>query len=491
MKKLGTLFLGLVLLITLVVFYRAWQGFEDRQLNPGEDLSLDIPIEAAVERFSKSLQFATVSGDVEPRVDAAALSELRQFLVASFPLVHAKGNPLVINQHSLVFHFPGTDPSLKPILLMGHMDVVPADPVSLDQWTYPPFSGEIADGQIWGRGAIDDKVTVMALMEAMESLLDEDVRLDRDVYFAFGHDEEIGGEQGASAIAEYFQSRDLRFEFVLDEGGAVTVGVTPGVSNPVATIGIAEKGYLDLQLSVTDSGGHSSQPRDHTAAGILAQALVKLENDQFPARTDFVEATFSDLGVYSGWTQRIAMANLWLLEPLVIPTLLGNTATAASLRTTTAVTMLSGSDKSNVLPTLATATVNFRILPGETPETVMQRVTDVIDDDRVALEPLQSFAPSQVSPVDSDAYRLIAQSIRTIRPETLVTPYLVHGATDSRYYYPVSDQVYRFIMIRLTPDTMGTFHGIDERISIEDYESAIRFYQQLLLSLKGSFPRTM
>jgi carboxypeptidase PM20D1 len=482
MKKIATISLGLLLVLCLVVFYRAWQGFEDRQLTPAEDLSLDIPMEAAVERFSQSLQFPTVSQDAEPRINATALSDFHRFLAESFPLVHASGNPQTINQHALVFHFPGTDPSLKPILLMGHMDVVPADPVSLDQWTYPPFSGQIADGQIWGRGAIDNKVTVMALMEAMEAMLATNIHLARDVYFAFGHDEEIGGEQGAQAVAGYFQSRDLRFEFVLDEGGVITEGVMPGISEPVATIGIAEKGYLDLRLSVGDSGGHSSQPPDHTAAGILAQALVRLENNQFPARSEFVEATFRDLGVYSGWTQRIVLANLWLLEPLLIPALLRYTNTAASLRTTTAVTMLSGSDKSNVLPTLATATVNFRILPGETPETVMARTRELIDDDRVALEPLLTFEPSQVSPVDSDAYRLIARSIRTIRPETLVTPYLVQGGTDSRFFYPVSDQVYRFIMIRLTPDTMGTFHGIDERISITDYESAIRFYQQLLLS---------
>ena len=287
-------------------------------------------------------------------------------------------------------------------------------------------------------------------------------------------------KNGAAKIAEYFKSKNIKFDMVLDEGGAIVERIVVGFEQPIAMIGIAEKGFMNVRLSVNSEGGHSSMPPNHTAAGILAKAIVKLEASQFPASLQFTDLIFNSIGYYAQFSLKLAMANQWLLSPVVKNKLLSNPNNAAGLRTTIAVTQLKGSSKSNILPTEASAVANFRIFPGQTWESVLAHVEKAIDDPRVKLEVFMNNDPSPVSSTKNDQFKMIEQTIREFEPNTLVTPYLVQGGTDAKYFYELSDSVYRFLMIRLTPETLSSFHGVNERINIDDYVMGIQYFYELL-----------
>jgi len=481
MKTLFKIIGYVVTLLIIIGFYRANTLYVDTQYYPDNDTKkVAVNINKAINNFSKAIKIPTVSKDYPTPVTPEPFLAFHQHLADSFPIVHNFAHRKIINQYSLVYKFAGTDDSLKPILYMGHMDVVPIDEDTLNKWSYAPFSGTVAKGNIWGRGAIDDKSTVMALMEAMEISLSKGDAPKRTLYFAFGHDEEVGGSQGAKKIAEYFKQQGVNFEFVLDEGGLITEDMISIVDQPLAIIGIAEKGFMNIRLTAERPGGHSSMPPENTGPGILAQAIVKLEQKKFPTTAKYTNITFDAIGSHSDLTTRFVMANQWLTEPMIINEMLNEQRTAAGIRTTTAVTMLKGSSKSNILPTKASAVVNFRILPGETTETVLEYVKAIINDDRISYEVFMANNPSKVSSTNSIGYKLISQTIREFANDALVAPYLVMGGTDSKHFYSLTNAVYRFLMIRVTPKTMSLIHGIDEHISIENYVMSIQFFHELL-----------
>jgi carboxypeptidase PM20D1 len=480
MKKILFTIVAVVVMILIIVVFRATTVFENNQyqvIQPLIPITLDE--RAVVDRFSQALQIPTISYDDTSKLDDAAFQAFHHHLTQSFPLVHTRTQLIKFNDYSMVYLLKGQDPRLKPALFMGHMDVVPVDEQTKDQWLQPPFSGKVVDGVIWGRGAIDNKVSVLALMESLEWFLTKNKSPQRDIYLAFGHDEEVGGE-GAKAIAKYFLEQNIQFEFILDEGGVITDGIIPGTTQPIALIGVAEKGIVNFRFTVKGEGGHSSQPPTHTAAGILARAIVSVENNPFDARLEFFDLMFGNIGYSMPFSNRLPLANLWLFEPLVLSTLLKSSSLAASARTTAAVTMLKGSTKSNVLPTIATAVVNFRILPGDTIDTIQTHLERVIDDPRVILSIEQANEASAVSPIDNIGFKLIESSIRRLDNNVLVTPYLVLGATDSRHFQSLSDNIYRFMMVSLNPNTLKQFHGLNEQITVKDYLNAIQFYYTML-----------
>lgn len=479
-KTLFTVFI-LVIAVLAVLFYRAGTTFQDMQLEPATGITaVAIDQDRAIARFSGALQFPTISYDDRSKFDAGAFRDFHAFLQTSYPLVHQNAGRTVVNDYSLVYHLPGTDPSLQPVLFMGHMDVVPVEEITRNEWSYPPFNGTVSDGIIWGRGSVDDKFTVIALMEAMEQLLAENIQPERSIYFSFGHDEEVGGKDGAARVAKYFEEKGITFDYVMDEGGVVTEGMMDDLEQPLAVIGVSEKGYVNLVLTVDAPGGHSSQPPEQSAVGILSRAIVAVEDSPFPARMDYIYPTIEAIGTKMPFSTRLAMSNLWLFSPLVERVMLKNKDDAAALRTTTAATMVSGSPKSNILPTRATAVINFRILPGETVESVKQRVIGLIDDERVVVRSEYGVNPSPVSPTDSRGFELIAKTIRGMDENILVAPYMVRGGTDAKYFYSLSPNVYRFMMLRIDPATMGYVHGIDERVAVKSYLEAIRYYYHLL-----------
>jgi carboxypeptidase PM20D1 len=480
MKKILLSTFVLLFVIAAVVVYRANTVFSDQQYTVTQVLEpITLNESAVITRFSQAIQIPTISYDDRSNFDHQAFTAFHDYLTTSFPLVNQNTEQTRIADYSIIYHLKGQNPQLKPVLFMGHMDVVPIETASLADWRQPPFSGKVENGVIWGRGTIDDKVSVVALMEALELLISQGIQPQRSIYFAFGHDEEAGGE-GAKAIAQYFAEENIRFEFVLDEGGVITDGIIPGPEQPVALVGIAEKGYVNFHLSVKGEGGHSSQPPAHTAAGILAQAIVEVENHPFDTKLDFFELMFERIGFATPLSTRLPLANLWLLSPVVEQVLLAKASSAAGIRTTTAVTMLQGSNKSNVLPTVASAVVNFRILPGDTIASIRQHLVDVIDNPLVEIEAELANEASAVSTTDSLGFKLIESTIRRLNPDILVSPYLVLGATDSRHFQGLSDNIYRFMMVSLNPTTLKQFHGVNEQISVEDYLQAIQFYYAMV-----------
>jgi Acetylornithine deacetylase/Succinyl-diaminopimelate desuccinylase and related deacylases len=413
---------------------------------------------------------------------------MHEYLVTSFPHVNATLTREAVGQDALLYKWAGSDPTLEPLVLMGHMDVVPIDPGALKLWTHSPFSGDTADGFVWGRGTLDDKATVMSLLEAAETLIGQGFTPKRTIYFSFGADEELGGSKGAAVIAQLLKSRGIKPYLVLDEGGVVVDHAMPGVNPPVALIGISEKGYETVELSVRGEGGHSSIPPKHTAAGILARAVTRLEDNPLPAGIGpEVSQLFNSVGPEMPFSKRILFANRWLLDPILVRVLASRVTTDAMLRTTTAVTMLEGSPKDNVLPSLARASVNFRIIPGETSAGVIAHVKKVIDDTAVKVTPSgTTFEPSLPSSTNGPAWDGLRRTIAQIYPEAVVSPYLMMGATDSRYFRPLTPNVYRFTGARIDIEDRDRIHGTNERISVKGYLDGITFSEQLMRNLAGN-----
>jgi len=484
LKRILLGLLGLIVALFAVMAIRA-ALLESKQPLAAEPASIEVDIAAITSRFSAALTYPTVSHQkVEDRRPEVFLA-FHDFLQTSFPAVHATLTRETVNELSLLYRWQGREPELEPVLLMGHMDVVPVIPGTEEDWKHPPFGGVIADGQIWGRGALDDKAGLMAILEAVEQLAAAGFEPRRTIYLAFGHDEEVGGPEGARLIAEtLFESGVDSFALVLDEGGFIGEGLSSAVDGKLAVIGIAEKGFVSLELLVESAGGHSSRPPDHTSLGILSKAVTRLEENQFPARLDgTTEAMMGYLAPEMPFLPRMLMANLWLTRPAVVRLSLGDPSVAAMVRTTTAVTIMNGGVKENVLPIDARAVVNHRILPGESVESVTQRVREVVDDERVSVSPLGWYGePSPVSDPDSEAFEMLARTLLEITPDEkiIVTPYLVIGGTDAKYYSGKSDSVFRFLPVSAGPDVLEMLHGTNERISLDSLELAVRYFVQLI-----------
>lgn len=447
----------------------------------------------AAERLGAAVRFQTVSYASGAPVDTVAFRGFHDFLSASFPAAHAATRREVVGGLSLLYTWPGTDSTAAPVVLMGHMDVVPVPEPNVREWTHPPFAGAVADGYVWGRGTLDDKTTVLAILEAVEGLAAQGWRPPRTVYLTFGHDEEVGGRYGARAIVDTLVARGVRPALVLDEGGFLATGVLPGVEGRAGIVGVAEKGYLSLRLRSVAQGGHSSMPPERTAVGALSRAIAALEADPFPLRVDGpTRAMLEAMAPYAPFGQRLALANLWLTGPLVARTLAASPLGAALLHTTVSPTMLSAGIKDNVLPPEATAVVNFRIRPGETQESVIARVRARIADTLITIEPTDSARtdPSPVSDPGSEAFALIASTIRSMVPgeRVPVLPYLVMGGTDAKYWGPHSDRVFRFLAVPLGEGDVARVHGVNERIRVEDYGVAVGFFARLLQGI-GGLPR--
>lgn len=480
-KKILLVLLGALLALVAFIMVNTFQ-VGDTQVEPVANPQVTWDEDAMLRRFSEAIQYQTISGDSRAIRDTTAFSEFLRFLRVSFPRVHNTMQDTLFNSYTPLYFWEGSDPSLDPVLLMGHYDVVPVDSSDIDGWTHPPFSGTVEGGYIWGRGTMDDKFSVMGLLETAEYLIAEGYQPERSIYFAFGHDEEVGGEEGARTVSRYMQDNDIFLQTVLDEGGAIVEGSLP-VDRPVALIGTAEKGYLSLELVARSSGGHSSRPTEENAIAILSEALVKLNSSKFPARLDgAVGDMFDAIGGEMPFGFKAMYGNRWLTEGILRNQLLSDPSTAAMVRTTIAPTMLDAGVKDNVLPNEARAVVNFRILPGDTFETVTGHTRNVIDDERISIQRYGEIQvlPSNVSNVNSPGFRTLQQAIMDVERDVYVAPYLVFGATDSRHYSAVSDQVYRFAPMSITSEDLSRMHGTGERVSVESYLNSIRFYSHFI-----------
>jgi len=440
-------------------------------------------LEAAAERLAAAVRIPTVSHGEENNDGVNNFPALHKLLETSFPLTHAKLKRELVGD-SLLYTWQGSDPSLAPILITAHMDTVPVEPGTEAKWSHPPFSGAIADGYVWGRGTLDMKHVVMATLEAVESLLAQGYQPRRTILLAYGHDEEQGGKQGAAKITELLQQRKIHAEFSMDEGLVILNGFIPGAERPVAQIGLSEKGYMTLELSAKADGGHSSMPPQWTAVGRISRAVAQLEQHPMPASLDGPGGIgLRTMAPVLPFATRFAIANEWLLSPLILRQLDAAPATSAMTRTTTAPTMVSGGVKENVLPSEARAIVNFRLAPGDSVDDVEKHTVTAINDPAVQVRRAGSTAATAATPVadmHSPGYQLIASAVGKVAPEALVGPGLVLAGTDSRHYGLVSDAAFRFVPVRMTPADVPRIHGTDERISIANYGEMISFYQALL-----------
>jgi len=448
----------------------------------------NVDIELASNHLSQAVQFQSITFDDSSIFDQKVLVKLNHFLKNSYPHVHSQLKREEFPS-GILYTWVGKNPQLKPVLFAAHLDVVPVEKNSELDWKYPPFSGKIAEGFIWGRGALDDKGAAITIFEAVETLLTEGFAPEQTIYMAFGLDEEGGKlHDGAQQISEALSARGVSLDYVLDEGSGITDGIVPDLNKKVALIGITEKGYLTIELSVHAPPGHSSMPPKQTAIGILSSAIEKLETNQMPAQLNgTARKAIESLAVEMPTLKKWAISNLWLLSPLVVSELKNNPTTAPTVRTTTAVTMISGGTKDNVLPSEAKASVNFRVSPHDHIKDVLAHVQKVISDERVVVKVHEESAheASPVSSTDSHGFDLLKETIHTYFKNTIVAPSITLAATDARHYYLISKDVYRFYPSILKKDDLARYHGVNERLGVEDLGTAIRFYKTLMKNNKS------
>lgn len=475
------LVLAVLLLIVAVMPVRTALFMRPPAIHPPLPLPECEP-EVAAEHLAEALRCRTftLAGQASP--DPAAFIALHGLLERHYPRVHARLECLRFGNHSLLYIWHGSNPNLAPVLFSAHQDVVPAEEGSSGGWRFPPFDGLIAEGAIWGRGALDMKGPLIAIFEAMEMLLREGYHPQRSILVALGEDEESGGYQGAARIATWIAEQGIQPMAVLDEGGAVVEGMIRGIQGPLALVGIAEKGFAVLRVSVEGDEGHAALPPQENAISILARALTRLAAHPLPAHLEHVQNLYAAVGSAARPGLQFVLANSWLFGSWIARRLSADPRTNALIRTTITPTLIRGGLKENVLPPRAEAWLNVRILPGESLTEVLEHIRQVLGDPRVQVEivPGAAWAPSPLASIRTPAYATLQRIITSVYPQALVAPYLMVMASDSRYYAQICPHVYRFAPYYLTPLEIEGIHGVNEHLSIETLGKMIQFYAALM-----------
>lgn len=438
------------------------------------------------DRLAEAVRFRTISSQDPAQVDREQFRKFNDYLRRTYPRVFSELQVDVVSDFSLMLTWPGSQGDAGAILFTAHSDVVPVEPGTEGDWEHPAFAGVIEDDIVYGRGTLDDKVGVISLLEAVGSLLADDFRPRRTIVLAFGHDEEVGGRQGAAQLAELMRRRGLEFDWMVDEGGLIVSGHPMLPRRPLGIINVAEKGYLTLVLEATGEGGHSSQPPKESTIGRLSRAMTRIENNPFPTQlVPPVDAMLEALAPYSEQPQRTLLANLWLTAPLVANQMGEDRLSNSFVRTTTALTMFNAGIKENVVPQRAEARVNFRLLPGHTPEQVINRIREVVDDPLVTIRHEQWNNVPPVSDHRAEGFAVIAAAIAEVYPEAVVAPSLLTATTDTRHYIGLAKNQYRFHGMKMPTTDASSIHGTNERISVESFENTVRI-AELMMRKGGS-----
>lgn len=437
--------------------------------------------ERAVDSLRSLVRIPSVSHEDPALRDRGPFDELHRELAALFPLLFARLERTDLPGHALLLRWPGST-AADPVVLMAHLDVVPVG--AHISWQHPPWSGQVADGHVWGRGTLDDKGAVVAICLAVERLLEQGRTPARDVWISLGTTEEVSGETAALAVDE-LERRGVRPWFVLDEGGAVAGEAFPGVAAPVAVIGVAEKGTTTLRLEVQGRGGHASTPVRLDATARLSRAVLRL--DRHPMRPRLLAPVvdlLARLAPHAPDALGFALSGAHRLGA-VLPRILVaiGPETAAMTRTTIATTMLSGSPAHNVIAANATATLNVRVLPGDTVDGVVAHVRRTVRDDRVEVSVLERGEASGLSPADDDAFRLLERTVGEVFPDAVATPYLAMAATDSRFFERICPRVYRFTPLRMSRAQRQSLHSYDEHVGVDDLADGVLWFQRLIEAL--------
>ena len=484
MRKLMALIVVVVLAVLLAVGVRTFT-MPSRQLAVAAVAPVAVDVAGASGRLGAAVRFKTIASMSDADANAAEFTGLHALLQASFPKAHEVMKREVIGGYGLLYTWPGSDPKAAPIALMAHQDVVPIAPGTEGDWQQPPFSGAVSGGFVWGRGAWDDKGNLMSMLEAVELLASSGFTPHQTVYLVFGHDEELGGHRGAEQVAKLFKQRGVQLQFIVDEGLLITEGVLKGLDKPAALVGVAEKGYLTVQLTASATPGHSSMPPPQPEAssiGMLAAGLARLDDKQMPlAIRGLSQDMFESIAPEMSGLNRVFLSNLWLFKPVIESQLKKAASTSAMMRTTTALTVINAGNADNVLPGRANALVNFRLAPGDSSDQVVAHVSQVLANPAIQVEKAAGFSEaSRVAATDAPGFRLINQTLRQLHADVVVAPGLMLGATDSRHFGEVADNIYKFSPVRATSEDLKRFHGTNERISSANYAELIQFYHQLL-----------
>lgn len=482
MKKAIKL-LGLAVLILIVILVVKTAFYPSKQMNVELVEAIEVTSKS-LHNLSKAISFKTISHEDYSLTDTSQFVQFHAFLDSAYPLIFQHLEKEIHGNYALLYKWQGKNINLKPLVLLAHQDVVP---VMEENWDKGPFSGEIDGEFIWGRGTLDNKGSLISILEAVEILLEEKVVPERTIYLAFGDDEEVGGNDGARLLAKILTNRGVEAEMVIDEGMVITTGVVPMISEPVALIGTSEKGYLSLKITSRFEGGHAAMPQSETAISILSKALVAItENQPAPEFTPPVKGFLSYIGPEIPWPARIVFANQWILGSVLKNIYTGSGSGNALVRTTTAPTLLKAGTRDNVLPTEATATINFRLLPGDSSEKVIARLVKTINDNRVSVKIVgNTKEPAKVSRINCEAFNVLNKTIRESFENTYVAPTLMTASSDSYHYSEVSPHVYRFAPYQITPENIDLFHNDNERITIENYKAMINFYHRLIKNFQN------
>ncbi|MBQ7943567.1 MAG: M20/M25/M40 family metallo-hydrolase [Lachnospiraceae bacterium] len=476
---IGWIILGVIGVFIIVLLVRAAR-FVPKQEAPIQKTKVYTNREKIVNDFVNMIQCKTVSNRDESLVDWSEFERFEKLLKESFPLIHEKCSFQKIGKTGLLYKLAG-ESSEAPCVCMAHYDVVP---VEEDGWDKPAFEGIIEDNVIWGRGTLDTKSTLCAVLEAAEQLLAEGYQPKNDLYFSFSGEEEIDGPS-CKDIVDYLELQGIKPAFVLDEGGAIVENVFPGVDRECALIGISEKGSVNMSFSMESSGGHASTPPVHTILGQLSQAVARIEKHPFKKQfTKPVRLMFDTLGRHTPFLYRVVFANMWCFMPLLdlVSKKIGGEINAM-FRTTVAVTKMEGSKAYNVLPVKASFGINMRLLGEDTIDSATQYLTKTIANEKITHTFINGANPSKCSDIDCEAWETLKKAIRQTWPEALVSPYLMMACSDSRHYCKITDKVYRFSPMRLSKEERAMIHGNNERIPVETLVKTVEFYIRLLKML--------
>ncbi len=467
----------LIVLLVAVLFFRALR-FTPEKVPEVEPDQISLGISLPLERFQKMIQIPTISFADPSLEEDEQFIAFQELLVESYPNIHRRCKRERIGRRGLLYHLQGKNPG-NPSVFMSHYDVVPAD---AEDWTYPPFSGHIEAGELWGRGTLDTKGTLSAIMEAMEYLLANDFIPDRDVYLSFSGDEEVHGSSCPS-IVDTFREKGITPEFVLDEGGGVIDSLFPGIDNRLAVVGIGEKGMMDIELSIKSAGGHASSPKPQGNVYRLAKAIMKIERHPFPMRlAPPVKLLFDTIGRYAKFPYKLFYANFDFFKPVIdLLTRKSGGELNAMVRTTTAFTKLGGSQAFNVIPPLATAGINIRFLNEKNEESIVDHLKRSIDDSAIEVNIVHSTGSCPYSNTNTPGYDRMRDAIKnTWGTDVVVSPFLMLAGSDSRHYSHISEHVYRFSAMEFTLDDRKRIHGVDERIRIDEWKKTVEFYIRLI-----------
>ncbi|WP_230467165.1 M20/M25/M40 family metallo-hydrolase [Lujinxingia vulgaris] len=437
---------------------------------------------APITRLAQALTIPTTSPTPDTP-DLEHFRELHRQLEEWFPRVHSRASKEVINDATLLFTIPGSEPDLPAVAFLAHQDVVPVEAGTESDWTHPPFAGAVEDGYVWGRGALDNKHNVMALMEALEQQLERGKEPRHTLHLIFGHDEEVGGTRGARVVAQRFQADGVKLAAVYDEGLIIADGIVPGIEGAIALVGITEKGYVTIELTASSEGGHASMPPKELAALKLARALERIHQHPMPAAIDGpTRMMFEEAAPHMDFGMRLVFGNLWLTEPLVIAQMAKSPSTHAALRTTFAPTMLRASPRENVLPQQATATLNIRIHPRDSIASVIAHINEVVDDPEISVTPVGEMRaePGPLASMESQGFLALRDAVHEVFGPIPVAPNMLIAAADGRHFTSLTPNVFRFQAVALTARDLERIHGTDERIATEAYLDLVRFYVQLL-----------